>query len=115
MAREADILIEASDDEKHLASSNSSAHSFTFPTLQVNSSLADLASQTKNMPGPSNEPASSLDDSTYDLLGDSTVLTSDDEDARTESLASTTDDGDAHSIAETEESDDIRVESVERS
>jgi len=115
MARQANVLIEASGDERHLTNSNSSTHSLTFPTLQVNASLADLASQTKNMPSLSNEPASSLDDSTYDLLGDSAVLTSDDEDARTESLASTTDDGDAYSIAETEESDDVRVEPVERS
>ncbi|KAF1849369.1 uncharacterized protein K460DRAFT_365251 [Cucurbitaria berberidis CBS 394.84] len=68
------------------------AQDLKFPPVRVNHSLTKLdldtlmmRSTTRRLP---EEPGSSLDDSTYELLGDSLLETSDDE-AHTESIAST--------------------------
>ncbi|KAH9866971.1 hypothetical protein IAQ61_007561 [Plenodomus lingam] len=64
---------------------------FKFPPMRVNQSLARLDLDTlimRSSARPADEAGSSLDGSTYDVLGDSLLETSDDE-AHTESIAST--------------------------
>ncbi|OCL09580.1 hypothetical protein AOQ84DRAFT_17126 [Glonium stellatum] len=93
-------------------SQSASCHTLAYPSVAVHSTLASLASENLNMRSHTKkhteETPSSLEDSTYEVLGDSSFETSDDEEGRTESLAST--DGhtpdDISSIADTEESDD---------
>ncbi|CAO2651940.1 Nn.00g002230.m01.CDS01 [Neocucurbitaria sp. VM-36] len=74
------------------SSDPSSPQDLKYPPVRVNHSLTTLdldtlmmRSTTRRLP---EEPGSSLDDSTYELLGDSILETSDDE-AHTESIAST--------------------------
>jgi hypothetical protein len=93
-------------------SQSASCHALTYPAVAVHGTLASLASENLDMRSNTKshveETPSSLEDSTYEVLGDSSFETSDDEEGRTESLAST--DGhtpdDISSIADTEESDD---------
>ena len=93
-------------------SQSASCHALTYPSVAVHSTLASLASENLDMRSNTKnhveETPSSLEDSTYEVLGDSSFETSDDEEGRTESLAST--DGhtpdDISSIADTEESND---------
>lgn len=74
------------------ARTSASVDSFRFPTLTVNDKVADLASSSLSMRSKPNrnssEVGSSLEESTYEFLGDSVVLTSDDDDGQTESLES---------------------------
>ncbi|OCK82564.1 hypothetical protein K432DRAFT_380309 [Lepidopterella palustris CBS 459.81] len=87
------------------------SQTLTFPSLDVDDTLASLASETLDMRSNTKrhmeEAHSSLEDSSYEVLGDSSYDLSDDE-GRTESLAST--DGqtpdEVSSVADTEESDD---------
>jgi hypothetical protein len=79
-----------------MPSSNSKAGpDFQYPPAQADRSLTSLDLDTLMMKSttrrPQEEPGSSLDDSTYELLTDSLIETSDDE-AHTASIASTSDD-----------------------
>lgn len=74
------------------SNSSESAEEFQYPPVHVNHSLSKLDLNTLMMRSTtrrlSDEAGSSIDDSTYELLGDSLIEASDDE-AHTESLAST--------------------------
>jgi len=92
-----------------MSSPDSPSEDLTFPSIQVNGSLPSLVLDALAMPTHARRhheaAASSLDDSTYDLLDESPYETSDDE-GRTESLASTEEGhtpDDASSAADTEE------------
>src|SRR5690242_5769532 len=79
-----------------MSSSDSSATpEFQYPPAQADRSLTSLDFETLMMKSSTSQlpeqPGSSLDDSTYDLLTDSLIETSDDE-AHTASIASTSDD-----------------------
>lgn len=79
-----------------MSSSDSSATpEFQYPPAQADRSLTSLDFKTLMMKSSTSrlpeQPDSSLDDSTYDLLADSIIETSDDE-AHTASIASTSDD-----------------------
>ncbi|KAF2181944.1 hypothetical protein K469DRAFT_713004 [Zopfia rhizophila CBS 207.26] len=87
----------------------------SFPSVRVNRSLAslDLDDLVMRSKRHDEEAVSSLEESSYEVLGESSYETSDDE-GRTESLAST--DGhtpdDVSSIADTEEFDDADLDDV---
>lgn len=76
-------------------SDSKAAPEFQYPPVQADRSLTSLDLNTLMMKSTtrrlSEEPGSSLDDSTYELLTDSLIETSDDE-AHTASIASTSDD-----------------------
>ncbi|KAI9886338.1 MAG: hypothetical protein M1823_001846 [Watsoniomyces obsoletus] len=92
---------------------------FKYPTLCVNSQLASVClwltdtTMTPVSEGPSDDTSSSLGDSAYEILGDSTILTSDDEDGddTTDSASSVGVHGpdDVTSVAGTEQSEDSNV------
>lgn len=92
---------------------NIAHQTFTFPTLQVNRSIASLASSesTTNMTrnkALGHQTQSSLEDSTYEVLGDSAILSDvETDDGNTASLTSQSVDGrtpdDVSSLADTED------------
>ncbi|KAF2838297.1 hypothetical protein M501DRAFT_993141 [Patellaria atrata CBS 101060] len=90
-----------------------SSQTLSYPTVEVNDTIASIASDSINMRSSSPE-ASNLEESSYEVLGDSAFLT-DDDGATTESLASI--DGhtpeDTLSIADTDFSDSRAAEDTE--